>query len=244
MTPAAIREASLPKGLRGFDETATRKFLFDVAETVQTLVDQRDKLQRSLDEMNEQPPVDPMDPTAIGNIVLAAQRAGEEASSRTHARPREPDHRGSPGGERADLEETRRSAAAAEQKLEERRDAYELEHTRVRDELDESRRNLEAERRGVIDEARAEADQDHRAEPRASRRASARRAGSERIHRRIGTASSPPCCNRHSIGLAPKNSRRAGETQPELTTVLRSRVADVLPGEPNAGNRSTPRRSN
>jgi len=40
MTPAAIREVSLPKSRRGFDEAATRKFLNDVAETVQKLADE------------------------------------------------------------------------------------------------------------------------------------------------------------------------------------------------------------
>ena len=82
--PAAIREASLPKGLRGFDEAATRKFLAAVAETVQTLIDQRDKLQESLAELNEQRPADREDPAAIGNVLLAAQRAGEELVA--HAR--------------------------------------------------------------------------------------------------------------------------------------------------------------
>jgi cell division septum initiation protein DivIVA len=84
ISPGAIRAASLPKSLRGFDETATLKFLNDVAQTVEALTDERDRLKRSLDERNEQPRVVPEDATAIGNVLLAAQRAGDELVA--HAR--------------------------------------------------------------------------------------------------------------------------------------------------------------
>lgn len=230
MTPDAIREPSLPKGLRGFDETATRKFLIDVAETVQTLVDQRDKLQRSLDELNEQPPVNHADPTAIGNVLLAAQRAGEELVAHAHATANQITAEARETSERR-LEEARRSAADAEQKLEERREAYELEHTRLRNELDELRANLEAERRVVIDEARAEADQ---VAAQSRERVDALQREEQALRELIADRRSEFADLLHSAldRIGPQELAEGGETQPELTTVLRSRVADVSPDEP------------
>ncbi len=125
MTPAAIREVSLPRSLRGFDEAATRKFLIDVAETVQKLLDQADKLQRSLDEMNEQRLVDPEDPATIGNVLLAAQRAGEELVAHARATASQMIAEAREASERR-LEEALRSAADAEQQFVERRAANEL----------------------------------------------------------------------------------------------------------------------
>ena len=84
ISPASIREASLPKSLRGLDEAATRTFLNKVAETVQTLMNERDKLRESLLE-TERARIDPENPAAIGNVLLAAQRAGEELVAHAYA---------------------------------------------------------------------------------------------------------------------------------------------------------------
>src|SRR4051812_31307635 len=149
ISPRAIREASLPKGLRGFDETATRKFLNEVAQTVQALTDQRDRLQQSLDTRNEQPPVASEDPAAIGNVLLAAQHAGEQLVAHARATADQITAAAAEATERL-LEETRRSTAAVEHQLEERQEALELEHARLLHDFAESRANLEAERRGVI----------------------------------------------------------------------------------------------
>lgn len=157
MSPARIREASLPKSLRGFDEEATRKFLIDIAETVQTLTDQLDTLERQLGETKEPTRVDQEDPTAIGNVLLAAQRAGEELVAHARVTAGQITAEAQEMSERL-LEETRRSAAEAARKLEERREAHELEHARLRSGLDEFRAKLEAEGRSVIEEARSTAD--------------------------------------------------------------------------------------
>ena len=223
--PAAIREASLPKGLRGFDEAATRKFLAAVAETVQTLIDQRDKLQESLAELNEQRPADREDPAAIGNVLLAAQRAGEELVAHARATAGQITAEAREASER-ELEEARRSLAEAERQIEERREAYELEHTRLRDELDELRANLEAERRGVIDDARAEAAR-VAAESRERLDALQREAQalSEVIAERRREFADMLQSALERIGV---QERAAGEeSETELTTVLRSRVTDA-----------------
>jgi cell division septum initiation protein DivIVA len=225
MSPAAIREASLPKSLRGFDETAMRKLLSDVADTVQTLADQRDTLQRSLDEANEQASVDTEDATTIGNVLLAAQRAGDELVAHARATAGQITAAAQEATERL-LEEARRSTAAAAHKLEERRETLELEHARLRDELDESRANLEAERRGVIDEARAQADQ-FAAQGR--ERVDALQREEQQLRELIADRRNEFVHILHSaldrIGL--EELADDGETEPDLTTVLRSRVTDV-----------------
>lgn len=225
MTPAAIREASLPKSLRGFDETATRTFLNDVAETVQTLTDRADKLQRSLDETHEQRGAVPEDPTAIGNVLLAAQRAGEELVAHARATADEITAAAEEASERL-LEEARRSAAAAEQKLEKRREAYELEHARLRDELDESRANLEAERRAVIDEARVEAEHVAR---QSRERIDALQREEQALRELIADRRSEFAGMLHTAldRIGPEERAEGAETEPELTTTLRSRIKDV-----------------
>ena len=105
----------LPCPPPGHYRERTRKFLNDVAQTVQALTDQRDQLQRSLDETNEQQPrVAPENPTAIGNVLLAAQRAGEELVAHARATADQITAAAQEETERL-LEEARRSAAAAEQ---------------------------------------------------------------------------------------------------------------------------------
>jgi cell division septum initiation protein DivIVA len=158
ISPAAIREASLPKSLRGFDEAATRQFLIDVAETVQTLMDDRDKLQRSLEKTKEQARIDPEDPAAIGNVLLAAQRAGEELVAHAHATATQITAGAEEASERL-LEETRHTTADAERELDKRREASEDEHARLQDEIQNARAEIEAERQRIVTEARAEAEE-------------------------------------------------------------------------------------
>lgn len=223
--PATIREASLPKSLRGFDEAATRKFLADVAETVKTLMDQRDELQRSRNEMSQQQPVEAADPTAIGNVLLAAQRAGEELVAHARATADQITAEAQEASDRH-LEDARRSLAEAERQIEERREAYELEHTRLRDELDELRTNLENERRGIIDDARAEADR-VTAQSRENVDALEREAKelSEVIAERRSQFAEMLRSALDRIGI--EERAEGGETETDLTTVLTSRVADA-----------------
>jgi len=224
ISPEAIREASLPKGLRGFDETATRKFLNEVAQTVQALTDQRDRLQQSLDKRNEQPPVASEDPAAIGNVLLAAQHAGEQLVAHARATADQITAAAAEATERL-LDETRRSTAAVEQQLEERREALELEHARLLHELAESRANLEAERRGVIDEARAEADQ---IAWESRERIEALQCEEQALVELIADRRSEFADMLQSALDRVSLEERAdgAETQPELTTVLRSRITD------------------
>jgi cell division septum initiation protein DivIVA len=76
--PARIREAELPKSFRGFDETATRKLLNEVADVVRSLTTERDQLRRQVESLQAAGGTDSQSPEAIGNAILAAERAGEE----------------------------------------------------------------------------------------------------------------------------------------------------------------------
>lgn len=157
ITPEQIRDASLPKSLRGFDETATRELLADVAATVKQLTSERDELRRQLDETSS-PSADSVDPLAIGNALLTAQRAGEalvaeaqEAAARIAADAQE----------KADglVEQARRTAAEIEQQHGERRAELEREHDRLRDELGGLQASVDAERRMALARVQAEADE-------------------------------------------------------------------------------------
>jgi cell division septum initiation protein DivIVA len=75
--PARIRDAELPKSLRGFDETATRKLLNEVADIVRSLTTERDRLRRQVESLQAAGGTDTQSPEAIGNAILAAERAGE-----------------------------------------------------------------------------------------------------------------------------------------------------------------------
>jgi cell division septum initiation protein DivIVA len=82
--PEKIRDAELPKSFRGFDETATRKLLNEVADVVRSLTTEREQLRRQVESLQAaggtdvQSPEAIESPEAIGNAILAAKRAGEE----------------------------------------------------------------------------------------------------------------------------------------------------------------------
>jgi cell division septum initiation protein DivIVA len=76
--PAKIRDAELPKSFRGFDETATRKLLNEVADVVRSLTTEREQLRRQVESLQATGGTDTQSPEAIGNAILAAERAGEE----------------------------------------------------------------------------------------------------------------------------------------------------------------------
>jgi cell division septum initiation protein DivIVA len=222
ISPAAIREVSLPKSLRGFDETATRQFLTDVAETVQKLMDERDTLQRSLGEARDGARVDLEDPTTIGNVLIAAQRAGEELVAHARITAEEITAGAEEASERL-LEETRRVTADAKHELDERREAWKHEHARLQDEIQAGRADLEAERQRILSEAHAEAAEllahgrdrlDALVQEEQTMRelvADRRKEFAEMLQSALDQVTQPP--------------GDADETEPELATVLKSRVS-------------------
>jgi cell division septum initiation protein DivIVA len=85
-SPTAIRNAALPRSLRGFDEQATRRLLGEVAAAVESLTAERDNLRRHVESLQAAPTVpdaaaatsEAESPEALGKAILAAKHAGEE----------------------------------------------------------------------------------------------------------------------------------------------------------------------
>jgi cell division septum initiation protein DivIVA len=86
-SPSAIRNATLPRSLRGFDEDATRRLLGEVAAVVESLIAERDNLRRHVESLQAAPTFPEAaaatseadeSPEALGKAILAAKHAGEE----------------------------------------------------------------------------------------------------------------------------------------------------------------------
>jgi cell division septum initiation protein DivIVA len=226
ISPAAISEVSLPKSVRGFDEAATRKFLLTVADTVQALMDERDKLRRSLSDAAELPRPAAEDPAALGNVLLAAQRAGEELVAHARATADEITTAANEARERL-LEETQRTAADTERELDERRATFEREHARLREEIDGLHANLEAERQSVVAQARAEAEA---AAAESHERLDALHREEEELRNVMaGRRREFTDMLQSALGLLDSAPTEGSETQHELTTILGSRIADARP---------------
>jgi cell division septum initiation protein DivIVA len=147
MTPGAIRNVALPRSFRGFDEPATRSFLNDLASAVEALVAERDKLRVDLKAALEKHAPDAENGTAIGNALLAAQRAGEElvADAKENA---------------ARIAEEAR--AESERILERARltaEGLKAEREGLRREMDEWQARLEGERSAALAQVRVDAEQ-------------------------------------------------------------------------------------
>lgn len=78
LTPPQIRDAELPKALRGFDVEATRSLLADAAAALGTATRERDELRRQVEQLSMRAAENPTDAERLGAVLLTAKRAGEE----------------------------------------------------------------------------------------------------------------------------------------------------------------------
>ena len=78
LTPPQIRDAELPRALRGFDVEATRALLADAASALSAATRERDDLRKQVDELGEQASRNPTDAEQLGAVLLTAKRAGDE----------------------------------------------------------------------------------------------------------------------------------------------------------------------
>jgi cell division septum initiation protein DivIVA len=78
LTPQQVRNVDLPRGRRGFDEEATRRFLAEAAETLDALTRERDELQKRVAELSEQAAQNPTDAETLGAVLVTAQRVADE----------------------------------------------------------------------------------------------------------------------------------------------------------------------
>jgi cell division septum initiation protein DivIVA len=77
-TPEQILATELPRARRGFEETATRRLLVEVATSLSSVIRERDDLRKRVNELNEQVSKDPNSAEALGTVILSANRAAED----------------------------------------------------------------------------------------------------------------------------------------------------------------------
>jgi len=78
LTPPQIRDAELPRALRGFEVEATRSLLADAASALSAVTRERDDLRKQVEELGEQAARNPTDAEQLGAVLLTAKRAGDE----------------------------------------------------------------------------------------------------------------------------------------------------------------------
>ena len=78
LTPPQIRDAELPRALRGFEVEATRALLADAASALSAVTRERDELRKQVGELGEQAARNPTDAEQLGAVLLTAKRAGDE----------------------------------------------------------------------------------------------------------------------------------------------------------------------
>lgn len=165
-SPSGIRNASLPKSLRGFDETATRKLLAEVAAVVESLTAERENLRgqvqslqtaaASAEPIAASPDVDES-PEVLGNAILAAKHAGDELLA---AAQQEADEILTAAVAEADrlADQARANTADRERELDQRRAQFERERAKHEQSVNEWSTKVAAEREAMIAQARAEVD--------------------------------------------------------------------------------------
>jgi cell division initiation protein len=77
-TPEQILATELPRARRGFEETATRRLLVEVATSLSAMTRERDDLRKRVNELDEQISKDPNSAEALGTVILSANRAAED----------------------------------------------------------------------------------------------------------------------------------------------------------------------
>jgi cell division septum initiation protein DivIVA len=168
--PNAIRVVSLPKSLRGFDETATRKLLSEVATVVESLTAERENLRQQVESLqstaasNEPSPAAPAaderpeheSAEALGNAILAAKHAGEELIA---AAQEEANQILADAAAEADrlAEQARNSTADIERELAQERERLERERADHERAVNEWSAKVETEKEATMAQARAEA---------------------------------------------------------------------------------------
>ena len=78
LTPPQIRDAELPRSLRGFEVDATRALLADAASALSAVTRERDDLRKQVDELGAQASRNPTDAEQLGAVLLTAKHAGDE----------------------------------------------------------------------------------------------------------------------------------------------------------------------
>ena len=76
--PPQIRDAELPRALRGYDIDATRGLLANAAGALAAVSRERDELRKQVEELSVRASQNPTDAERLGAVLLTAKRAGDE----------------------------------------------------------------------------------------------------------------------------------------------------------------------
>lgn len=139
LTAQEIRDAQLPRSLRGYDEAATRRLLGELADAYERVLVERDELRKRVDELaagEEEEKlrrrVEELEQALAGHeeseqvvsrALVAASRAGEELRQEAEAEAQ------------GILDEARRSAEETRREVDDRRSSFETERAAIVEEL-------------------------------------------------------------------------------------------------------------
>lgn len=143
-----LQSAEPSRAIRGFDERETRTLLGGAAKLLEAAAEQREELERELDELRAKVGEEGAGKEAIGKALVAATRASEEMAAEARA-----------SAERIKAEAEARAAAivdAATKAAEEREREAAAERARLEAELTTARSGLEAENEAIRSELERE----------------------------------------------------------------------------------------
>ena len=143
-----LQSAEPSRAIRGFDERETRTLLGGAAKLLEAAAEQREELERELDELRAKVGEEGAGKEAIGKALVAATRASEEMAAEARA-----------SAERIKAEAEARAAAivdAATKAAEERERETAAERARLEAELTTARSGLEAENEAIRSELERE----------------------------------------------------------------------------------------
>jgi cell division septum initiation protein DivIVA len=165
-----LQSAEPSRAIRGFDEGETRKLLWDAATLLEAAAEEREELQRELEQLRSAAGEEVAGKEAIGKALLAATRAGEEMAAEAQASAQrikaEAEAHAASILEQARKasEEREREATEARTRLEaelaEARAGIEHENAATRAQVEREREQLEQEKeslRDVLERERARA---------------------------------------------------------------------------------------
>ncbi len=78
LTPPQIRDAELPRSLRGYDVDATRELLASVAGALAGVTRERDDLRKQVEGLTVEASENPTDAERLGAVLLTAKRAADD----------------------------------------------------------------------------------------------------------------------------------------------------------------------
>ena len=139
-----LQAAEPSRAIRGFDEQETRTLLGGAAKLLEAAAEQREALERELDELRAKVGEEGAGKEAIGKALVAATRASEEMAAEARS-----------SAERIKAEAEVRAAAivdAAKTAAEERERETAAERARLEAELTTARSGLEAENEAIRSE--------------------------------------------------------------------------------------------